>query len=366
MRTMPENTAQEARFDHVSKSGELVFAAGNLRFAVAVDDTLERAILAARQLRSEQAQLRQPATTPTLPISQIQTLIRAGAEPRMVAQRYGLDEALVRRFSAPVQTERQYAIEQFLSVPAPKESRVRTVADLIDRTLVMAGIRRDNVKWNATRRGHEPWHITALFDAAGRQIQGEWSWNMRDNAVTCLNATAKKLLGEQNLGASRSEAMPVPSMIQPGAFGEGFAIPLATQPAPDRSPGGHSSARPSAPATATEDGSAGTSSPTASDSAATPAAPDHAVSDSSHSESAASAVHTAGKAPAGSTGTGAAAVPAADTSDKSGEAATSADEAATVAMPAQPAPAHREGERRPRRRTGRSAVPSWDEILFGE
>lgn len=46
--------------------------------------------------------------------------------------------------------------------------------------------------------GLEPWKITAEFDSAGHAARAEWSWNMHDNAVNCLNATARKLIGEQD------------------------------------------------------------------------------------------------------------------------------------------------------------------------
>lgn len=115
-----------------------------------------------------------------------------------MAERYSLSEALVRRFSAAVETEKQYAIEQFLAVPAPKESRVRTLSELIERTFAAAHVRLEDVRWKATRRGLEPWKITAEFDSAGHAARAEWSWNMHDNAVNCLNATARKLIGEQD------------------------------------------------------------------------------------------------------------------------------------------------------------------------
>ena len=44
---MPENSLEEARFDHVSDTGELVFVSGARKFSVKVDEALERAILEA-------------------------------------------------------------------------------------------------------------------------------------------------------------------------------------------------------------------------------------------------------------------------------------------------------------------------------
>lgn len=302
---MTDQPLVQAHFDHVDGEGRLVFAAGEQRFAVPVDDTLERAMLEAKQITSEMTP-RQPQPQ-TLPISQIQSLIRAGADPARVAERYGLSEALVRRFSSAVETEKQYAIEQFLSVPAPKESRAHTLSDLIDRTLAAARIRPDAVVWRATRRGLEPWKITAQFMSAGRAVRAEWSWNMHDNAVVCLNRTAGKLIG------GRPADVPPPD--DPEAD-DGFAAPLNL-------PG-----------------------------------------DSTRSaliEQTMSSWNTAENAPAPAVqDSGAADAP------ESPDSAQSQD--APAAEPAQPVPtaADQSPTVKPKRRSGRSAVPSWDEILFGD
>ena len=188
---MPDDRLEKARFVRVSKTGDLVFSLGGREMAVSVDDTLERAILEAKQVRSEMRQAPQPHQQSTLPISQIQSLIRAGADPARVAEKYHLSEMLVRRFSMAVETEKQYAIEQFLAVAAPKDSRVRTISELVERTLASAGIGMESVTWKSTRRGLEPWRIVAIFTSAGREIHAEWTWNMHDNSVMSLNNAAR-------------------------------------------------------------------------------------------------------------------------------------------------------------------------------
>ena len=185
-----------AQFDHVTGEGALVFSTDHGYFTVELNDALERAILEAKQIRAEQHDDKPVHQQSTLPISQIQALIRAGADPDQVARKYALNSALVRRFAAPVESEKNYAIEQFLRVRAPKESRVRTLAELIERTLVAARIPRESVQWKATRRGLEPWRIIASFQSAGHPIHAEWSWNMHDNTVVCINNAARKLIGE--------------------------------------------------------------------------------------------------------------------------------------------------------------------------
>ena len=193
---MPTESYPIAQFDHVTGEGALVFSTDHGYFTVELNDALERAILEAKQIRAERHDDKPVHQQSTLPISQIQALIRAGAAPDQVARKYALNSALVRRFAAPVESEKNYAIEQFLRVRAPKESRVRTLAELIERTLVAARIPRESVQWKATRRGLEPWRIIASFQSAGHPIHAEWSWNMHDNTVVCINNAARKLIGE--------------------------------------------------------------------------------------------------------------------------------------------------------------------------
>ena len=56
-----------------------MFTADGMPFLVRVDDTFERAMLEAKQIRSEKRITTAVHQQRTLPISQIQSLIRAGA-----------------------------------------------------------------------------------------------------------------------------------------------------------------------------------------------------------------------------------------------------------------------------------------------
>ena len=210
---MLENPPKEASFDHVDADGNLIFICENTPLRIQLDDTLERAIAESHKItrqnsdehNTQESSTANMTTTATLPISQIQALIRAGVDPSHVAQRYNVSETQVRRFSAGVETEKQYAIEQFLLVPAPKQSNMRTLSDLIERTLAKAHIGMETVQWKATRRGLEPWLISATFKTATRTIKAEWTWNMHDNSVTCANPSARLLLGEDANGSDAAK-----------------------------------------------------------------------------------------------------------------------------------------------------------------
>ncbi|TPF86714.1 hypothetical protein BW13_04215 [Bifidobacterium sp. UTCIF-37] len=356
---MTEDSPRGARLDHVSDAGDLVFEAGGERFVVTVDDALERAVLAAKQIRMESRKLRQPRANDALPISKIQQLIRAGADPSQVAERYGLDQALVRRFSASVQMEKQYAIEQFKRVPAPKESRVRTVEDLIYMTLSLARVDRGTLAWQATRRGHEPWHISATFLASGRKVRAEWTWDMHDNTVVCLNPAAKKLLGEQNLGLGdvdgrRPDLTPIIAENMTSAAGMSDDVDVPT--AVDTGTG----AAESTDAASNIDDAADTGS-------ADPNGPH-----SGHGTVQAPQPATMGDIPVISIKAPSAAPAAdgavgdlppvpdpteADLSQVPAASGTDADSSAGSDENGQPARKHR---------ARRSAIPSWDQILFGE
>lgn len=339
---MPENPFEEARFDHVGETGELVFVSGAGKFAVKVDDALERAILEAKQIRSEVQREHQPHTSTTLPISQIQSLIRAGADPARVAERYALSEALVRRFSAAVETEKQYAIEQFLAVPAPKESRVRTLSELIERTFAAARVRLEDVTWKATRRGLEPWKITAQFTSNGRTIRAEWTWNMHDNAVTCLNATAKKLIGEQDTpktGDAEEHTVDedfLASLNLPGNSARSARIEQTVSawntPEPTMPAARPKSAAPSVPLSPIDSGTIATTPPIPEGVGAVPMPQSPSESDMQ-------------------------AQPEQDSPQTKGETSSH-----TASTPDE----HGQGATKAKRRAGRSAVPSWDEILFGD
>lgn len=357
---MPKDRLEKARFERVSETGDLVFSLGGRQFAVSLDGTLERAILEAKQVRSEQQQLEQPHEQSTLPISQIQSLIRAGADPSRVAERYGLSTTLVRRFSAAVETEKQYAIEQFLTVPAPKDSKVRTINELVERTLAAASIGMESVTWKSTRRGLEPWHIVAIFTSAGREIHAEWTWNMHDNSVVCLNNAARKLLGEQNPrteNAGGAKASPEPAL--PGDSVRSARI--------ERAVSAWAAPKPSAPQTRPA-----SSNPVTSTGSMPPI--DLSASGSMPPVKLSAPVSTG--AASTQTPPDDSRIPAAQSDAPIHDEVTSDSGAAPVetgkaakkeqtAAPAKAAPA--EPAAKPsRRKSGRSAVPSWDEILFGD
>lgn len=231
---MSHETLKVAHFERVDENGDLVFQIDGHRFLVRVDIALERGILEAKQIHLEHDVVRETQDTPTIPISTIQSLIRAGVSPSTIAQNYNVSETLVRRFAGPVETEKKYAIDQFLNAPAPEASRNMSIGDVIQHSLAVSRINDDVLLWKATRRGREPWRIHASFSSAGRDFKAEWTWNMRDNSVTALNPTARNLLKTSGYDDADNDLLGRPFESFDGentpSASSGTAHPIVDQP----------------------------------------------------------------------------------------------------------------------------------------
>lgn len=218
---MLEQERQEAFFHGVDESGNIIVIIGNDEYFIEYTDALAKAVDQARSINTRHDT--PPVQHARLPLSQIQQLIRAGVDPQRVAERFSISLAQVQRFAGSVQTEKQYAIEQFLAITAPRASRARTVAELIERTLASAGIGMESVAWRATRRGIEPWRIEASLSAAGQIITAVWAWNIHTNTIESCNGTARKLLGEDSVDSvNRHDSAPIEAKA---SLSFGFAIP---------------------------------------------------------------------------------------------------------------------------------------------
>lgn len=332
---MSDETLNVARFERVDQRGDLVFSCEGKTFIVRVDDRLEQGILASKQIREENEGSPNPQESLTIPISTIQSMVRAGFTTEKIAQGYTISEALVRRFAKPVEVEKKYAIEQFLSAPAPGTLRHQSVSNVIAASLHAVQVPINAVKWQATRQGRDPWRIHATFEALGRTIKAEWSWDMRDNSVTPINTTAGRLL--------RISRFEIQDRSDPDPLGGDLfaAVPSTPTAARHSTPAVSAPAPPTPSAPPTE-----TSSPAAEDAPAT----DGSGADTGKDEPR----HAAAVEDAATAATNAwlyGSEPHAH--DKGGNQTSDGTTAKS------------DDTAKPKRRNHRSAVPSWEEILFG-
>lgn len=204
---MDDNSRITLTFAHADENGNLVIKnpVTHESYILPVTDELEQGIIAAKQTKRDQEGAPLPHTEKALPLSDIQTLIRAGHTPEEISNEYGVAVALVRRFAAPVETEKKFAIAQFLettlnnddaSLPSSK------VKDVIRSSMASLAADYSTIEWTVTRCGQSPWRVQATYDTSRTTETAEWMFNPRDHSVVCVNMPAKHLLGEISTVAS--------------------------------------------------------------------------------------------------------------------------------------------------------------------
>lgn len=205
---MTEDSLQRATFIRTDEDGLLEFRVDDGRLiSVEVTDELERGIIESKQILAELRGTPSPHSEKALPISTIQTLLRAGEDPQAVAEEYHLSEPLVRRFARPVDIEKHYQIDQFRHAHMPGSSMPHeTVESALQAQLLQSGVRFTDVTWDATRHGHEPWRIKASFPQSGRTYTAEWAFDTPRGTITCLDQVSKRLFSAPTIPAALPES----------------------------------------------------------------------------------------------------------------------------------------------------------------
>ncbi|MCI1984191.1 MAG: septation protein SepH [Bifidobacteriaceae bacterium] len=378
-----------AVFDHVDEQGNLILSIDGEKVALDVTDVLERGILSAKQIKAENNAATAPVEPAALPISSIQTMVREGHSDEEIAAKYSIDASLVRRFAQPVETEKHYAIAQFLSVTMQTGAAMRKLESIISHNLLESGIDPKDVVWEATKQGRNPWKIEARFTRRDQEYKATWMWNLRDNSVVSINPVAKRLLGENaSAGTLLFGEDPVVTTssraIQAALNGRGPIPPSWMTDLRDDN-GGNST---DAPREATPTPASDTSVPRAGTPAAETPLDTHGTPAPSSEQLAETIIDSTRKA---QQQTAAAAQPTTSPADEEKEkaeaqkAAASATEdarepkqpSATSEKSAKSKTAKPEKSRTPgntaastdssdRTKKRRAAVPSWDDILFGD
>ena len=239
---------KEAIYDHVDDKGNLILLVGDAEIELPVTDELEQGILSSHQIKTESRAGQMPPKTVTLPISQVQTMVREGRSYADIAEKYQMNESLVRRMADPVEQEKRSAIHQFLATFRSREDR-RRLQDIISEKFTQAGLEFSSVEWSASRVRRDPWRIQACFPHNDAIMTASWTWDMHGGnsteTVKCLDNTAIQLLnddqnawlldiastmvtpdaagsGQQNAGGD----VPLPSAASLNAFAASAAAPV--------------------------------------------------------------------------------------------------------------------------------------------
>jgi hypothetical protein len=306
-----------------------------------------------------------PANTDTRPESalsprEIQSRLRAGETAEDVARAAGIPVTRVARYEAPIAAERVRIVDEVRRATAPGPHRVspgRQLGTIVDERLADEGLDPALALWLARRRPDGTWLVTV--DLADNHA--EWSWDSGARRVRAQDGGAHKMVSP-----TRSSAESLIAVAQAaGVTTEALAAKEPPAPlAPARAVG--ESLAPS-----TESLSSRSSASSRSGLVVLPGegggeAPASARSQASASStldgvpgSSASAAPAAPSAPSWSPSAGDVPGSGAPRSPEPSASASDSDEPEIVEPAEEPAARQSKNGRR------RSAVPAWDDIVFG-
>ncbi|CAH0173730.1 MULTISPECIES: septation protein SepH [unclassified Microbacterium] len=174
----------------------LILATGSgERFALAIDDVLQREIRRARRRDDDEK--------PRVTVSprEIQAHIRSGLSAAETAELLGVGIDVVTRFESPVLAEREHVVGQALAVPVLIGSEVEPDAQPTFGTAIrtkLSDLDASAERW-ASWKEDSGWIVKLEFTANEVAHDARWSFDPRRSALSPLNADATQLSRQGSL-----------------------------------------------------------------------------------------------------------------------------------------------------------------------
>ena len=375
-------------FDHVDDKGNIILTLASNgtsgaaeKLTLPLTTELEKGVTRARDIIEQARVAAQKPLQQTLPLAEIQVMVREGASFKEVASKYGIDVETVRHYAQSVEQEKRFAISQFLNVRLATDNGTRSTQRLIADQLQAAGVDMTSLRWNAWRKVHEPWQIQLSYKHSGILYRARWNWNLSDNHVDPLDPAAAQLvrpltrdtdpdvIAEPSTPVSRVSGRTSRAGGVSGASGQ-----AASTSSPSHAQSAASSAKASAAGTQAgtqTDGQASGSTSSRNSQTSAPQASGSASSSSQASSHASS--DAAGNASARGDETRVSQPVAIETAVATAEVQEPSEEHISDAAALFPTTAEEEAlstaslqKAKKNAHKGRSAIPSWDDIIFGD
>ena len=140
---------------------------------------------------------------------EIQALLRSGARAVDIAREHNVEVSQITRFEAPVQAEKDYALQRALSSPIGSLPDSPVMGDLVVDRLAARGVSPDSLHWSASRQADSPWviHLTFIQGAVehGEAIDEEARWLTETASPTGVQSFTSLPLPAPVVSADRSD-----------------------------------------------------------------------------------------------------------------------------------------------------------------
>lgn len=147
---------------------------------------------------------------------EIQALLRAGATPEEIAAGHGLDIASITRYEAPVQAEKDYALQRALASSIGPDPDGPAMGDLVLDRLAARGVNPDSLQWSARREANGPWQICLSFLQGAAEHGAHWLLPS-SGALEAVDQEAQWLTETVSATPAASIFTPLPAAPSSGA-----------------------------------------------------------------------------------------------------------------------------------------------------
>lgn len=177
------------------------------RFRVAADERLRAALRSGTpRAVAQQAETRvESALSPR----EIQARLRAGATADEVAKAAGIPVGRVQRYEAPILAERARVVSEARRASAPGPHRNtpgRPLGALVDDRLNQEGVEPETVAWDAKRRPDGTWLVTLAMEEDG-PARATWSWDPQARRVRAADPGATEILAPMPAPSSGPDSL---------------------------------------------------------------------------------------------------------------------------------------------------------------
>lgn len=183
---------RDLKFEGLSADGMRLVLVGRdgQRWSVLIDERVEAAV---RRDRARLAQV-EIERDGTLRPKEIQARIRAGASPEDVATASGLPIERVLRYVGPVLTERDWMAGRARLVELRRPDGPAALGDVVGEHLTTAGVDPKQVTWDSWRRDDGTWVVIAAFGIGANQHVATWTYDPKTQSVSPQDDNAEQLM----------------------------------------------------------------------------------------------------------------------------------------------------------------------------
>lgn len=191
-------------------------------------------------VRSDLPRLQPPPPEAPAPISprEIQMRVRAGADPKEIAEANEMSLERVLRFASPVLEERGRVAQEARRARARRgtsEGQTVVFGDTVDMRFAAHGIEPSSVIWDSRRRDDGQWVVSARWVGGDAERVADWAFHLTNRAVTPMDDTAADLLSDRPIRPLVTEEPERPSLaaappLAPGVVA--FPVLGGADPAP--------------------------------------------------------------------------------------------------------------------------------------